>query len=104
MKTSLVITTINKPNKNIKELVNLCKKNKSKFIVIGDKKPQRTLKFHMVFYNVLNQKKLDFKFSKICPHNSYARKNIGYLISIRDKDNIETIIETDDDNYQKIIF
>ena len=49
MKTSLVITTINKPNKNIKELVNLCKKNKSKFIVIGDKKTPRTLKFHMVF-------------------------------------------------------
>ena len=54
---------------------------------------------YVCFYNVLNQKKLIFKFSRICPHNSYARKNIGYLISI--KDNIETIIETDDDNYPK---
>ena len=102
MKTSLVITTINKPNKNIKELINLCKKNKSKFIVIGDKKTPKNFKIsYGFFYNILNQKKLDFKFSKICPHNSYARKNIGYLVSIKDKDNIETIIETDDDNYPK---
>ena len=100
MKTSLVITTINKPNKNIKKLINLCKKNKSKLIIIGDKKTPKNFKIQYgFFYNVINQKKLDFNFSKICPHNSYARKNIGYLISI--KDNIETIIETDDDNYPK---
>ena len=100
MKTSLVITTINKPNKNIKKMMNLCKKNKSKLIIIGDKKTPKNFKIsYGFFYNVLNQKKLIFKFSKICPYNSYARKNIGYLISI--KDNIETIIETDDDNYPK---
>lgn len=100
MKTSLVITTINKPNKNIKKIMNLCKKNKSKLIIIGDKKTPKNFKIsYGCFYNVLNQKKLIFKFSRICPHNSYARKNIGYLISI--KDNIETIIETDDDNYPK---
>jgi len=100
MKTSLVITTINKPNKNIKKLINLCKKNKSKLIIIGDKKTPKNFKIQYgFFYNTINQKKLDFNFSKICPHNSYARKNIGYLISI--KDNIETIIETDDDNYPK---
>ena len=100
MKISLVITTINKPNKNIKKLINLCKKNKSKLIIIGDKKTPKNFKIQYgFFYNTINQKKLDFNFSKICPYNSYARKNIGYLISI--KDNIETIIETDDDNYPK---
>tara|TARA_B100002052_G_C15848189_1_gene583639 strand:- start:539 stop:1543 length:1005 start_codon:yes stop_codon:yes gene_type:complete len=100
MKTSLVITTINKPNKNIKKLINLCKKNKSKLIIIGDKKTPKNFKIQYgFFYNTINQKKLDFNFSKVCPYNSYARKNIGYLISI--KDNIETIIETDDDNYPK---
>ena len=45
------------------------------------------------------KKKLKFNFSKICPLNSYSRKNIGYLVSIQNGN--ETIIETDDDNYPK---
>ena len=47
---------------------------------------------------IWGQKKLNFKFSKICPPNSYARKNIGYLISFLEND---IIIETDDDNFPK---
>ena len=50
---------------------------------------------------IWGQKKLNFKFSKICPPNSYARKNIGYLISFLEND---IIIETDDDNFPKKIF
>ena len=50
MKTSLVITTINKPNKNIKKLINLCKKNKSKLIVIGDKKTPKNFKISYGFF------------------------------------------------------
>ena len=37
-KTSLVITTINKPNKNLKEYAKGCKKKNWKFIIVGDKK------------------------------------------------------------------
>ena len=39
------------------------------------------------------------KFAKKCPINSYARKNIGYLISMKNRAKI--IIETDDDNCPK---
>ena len=48
------------------------------------------------------KKNLDLIFQKICPLNSYSRKNIGYLVSIQNGN--ETIIETDDDNYPKTIF
>ena len=37
-KTSLVITTINKPNKNLKQYSIGCKKKNWNFIIIGDKK------------------------------------------------------------------
>ena len=102
MKNSIVLTTINKLNTNIKKLVFLSQKNDLELIVIGDKKTP--IDFNLSYgdyYNIRDQKKLKFNFSKICPLNSYSRKNIGYLLSIQNGN--ETIIETDDDNYQKTI-
>ena len=55
----------------------------------------------VIFVSYQNQLKLKFNFSKICPANNYARKNIGYLISLQDNSNF--IIETDDDNAPKKI-
>jgi hypothetical protein len=98
MKTSLVITTINKPNKNINKCVKKTKEKKWEFIIVGDKKTPKNFKINYgTFYSIKDQKKLNFFFSKICPLNSYARKNIGYLLAI--KNNNEVIIETDDDNF-----
>ena len=98
MKTSLVITTINKPNQNIRNFSKNCKSKKWDFIVIGDSKSPKNYNLdYGNFFNINNQKKLKFKFAKICPDNHYARKNIGYLIAIKDQNDI--IIETDDDNY-----
>ena len=100
MKNSIVLTTINKLNTNIKKLVFLSQKNDLELIVIGDKKTP--IDFNLSYgdyYNIRDQKKLKFNFSKICPLNSYSRKNIGYLVSIQNGN--ETIIETDDDNYPK---
>ena len=37
MKTALIITTINKPNKNILKFSNFCKQRNWELIVIGDK-------------------------------------------------------------------
>ncbi len=100
MKNSIVLTTINKPNKNIKKLINLSKKNKFDLVIIGDLKTPKTFRIkYGNFFNIKKQKKLIFDFAKKCPVNSYARKNIGYLISF--KNGSETIIETDDDNYPK---
>lgn len=100
MKTSLVITTINHPNNNIKKFVDGCKKNKWSLVIIGDKKTPKN--FSIKYGNFIsydNQLKLKFNFSKICPINNYARKNIGYLVSL--KNNSDFVIETDDDNAPK---
>ena len=60
MKTSLVITTINKPNKNIKKLCDGSKKNDWSFIIIGDKKsPKKFPLRYGHFYNINEQKKLN---------------------------------------------
>ena len=100
MKTSLVITTINKPNKNIQKLCNGSKKNKWNFIIIGDKKsPKKFPLRYGHFYGVNEQKKIKLKFPKICKFNNYARKNIGYLLAFRQGS--ELIVETDDDNCPK---
>lgn len=98
MKVSLVITTINSPNKNVKKFDKNCKKKDWSFIVVGDKKTPKNFKLsHGNFFSITDQKVLGYNFSKKCPENSYARKNIGYLIAF-DK-NPEVIVETDDDNY-----
>ena len=100
MKTSLIITTINKFNKNIRNFDYCCKKKNWDFIVIGDNKSPKNFKLkYGSYYNVLSQKKNKTRFSKICPVNNYARKNIGYQIAIKNKSQV--IVETDDDNYPK---
>ena len=98
MKVSLVITTINLPNKNIKKFDKQCKKKKWSFLVIGDHKTPKKFKLNYGdFLSIHNQNYLKFSFSKKCPINNYARKNIGYLIAY--KNNSDVIVETDDDNY-----
>ena len=100
MKTSLVITTINSPNKNIRKFVEGCKKKNWKLVIIGDKKTPNKFKLRYGdFVSYKNQLKLKFNFSKICPANNYARKNIGYLLAFRQES--ELIVETDDDNCPK---
>ena len=100
MKTSLVITTINEPNNNIKKFSLNSKKKNWNFIVIGDKKTPKDFKLtYGNYFSFVKQKKLNFKFSKKCPPNSYARKNIGYLLAIQK--NSDIIVETDDDNCPK---
>ena len=102
MKASLVVTSINKPNKILRRLAKFSKINGWEFIIIGDRKSPNDFKLNSTnFLSLRDQKKLNFNFSKICPENSYARKNIGYLIAMK---NFKVIVETDDDNYPKTSF
>ena len=50
MKGSIVLTTINKPNINIKKLTKLRKKNKFDLIIIGDLKTPNEFKLNHGFY------------------------------------------------------
>lgn len=100
MKPSLVITTINPPNQTVRSLSEGCKDNGWNFTIIGDKKTPKNFQIKFgKFFSYSKQKSLNFNFAKICPPNNYARKNIGYLISMHNKP--EFIIETDDDNIPK---
>ena len=100
MNSSLVITTINSPNQNIRLFDKGCKKNKWNLIIIGDKKSPKNFKINYgKYFSYQKQLNLKFNFAKICPPNNYARKNIGYLVSM--KNNSDFIIETDDDNAPK---
>lgn len=95
---TLVLTTINKASRNILNIEKECKKKNWEFQIVGDYKTPK--KFKLVygkFCSFSDQKKLKFGYSKRTPKNNYARKNIGYLLSIKNK--AEIIIETDDDNY-----
>jgi hypothetical protein len=94
---SIVITSINQLTKSLVEIASKSLANNFHFIVIGDSKSPEN--FHLEncdFYSLDRQLKLDFKYSKACPVKHYARKNIGYLISIKNKASV--IVETDDDN------
>ncbi len=94
----LVLTTIaGSNNKILKTIAAQASSHKIPFIIIGDRKSPRDFKLNGAdFYSIEAQLQLDFKLSKILPENHYARKNIGYLIAIRE--GAEIIVETDDDN------
>ena len=97
-KTALVITSIaDQNNAVLNKYAQGCLKNNIEFILIGDTNSPKN--FHINgcnFYSIERQKKLNFSLPILMPTKHYSRKNIGYLISI--KNNAEVIIETDDDN------
>jgi hypothetical protein len=96
-KTSIIVTTINTPNKAIKALSNGAIKKNWDFIIIGDQKSPKDYNLAGVkYFSLKDQYLTKFKFAKLCPLNHYSRKNIGYLIAA--KEGNEIIVETDDDN------
>ena len=96
-RSTLVVTSINKPNKAIKKFEILCKKNNIDFIFVSDKKTPLFKYKNLEVLDLKSQIKLPFSYSKYVPFNSYSRKNIGYLYSMYHGAN--QIFETDDDNY-----
>jgi hypothetical protein len=96
-KTSLVITSIAAPNKALKAYAEGCARPNYDFVMIGD--VPSPADFHLDgcdFYSLARQRELPFKFSKNVPERHYSRKNIGYLLAI--KNGAKVILETDDDN------
>ncbi|MBA7613158.1 hypothetical protein ES703_20403 [subsurface metagenome] len=96
-KISIVVTSIAGPNKVLRDLAQGCSARGYYFTVIGDEASPSD--FHLDgcdFYSLKRQKETGLKFARDCPTKHYARKNIGYLLAIRN--GASTIIETDDDN------
>jgi hypothetical protein len=98
MSKSLIITSIaNDKHPILKKFAEECKIQNVPFIVIGDTKSP--VDFKLVgcdFWSVEKQKTLPFELAKITPTKHYSRKNLGYLIAI--KNGATELVETDDDN------
>jgi len=93
----LIVTSVSVPNHILISLANSCQERGHQYIVIGDEASPKN--FHIEgcrFYSLQSQFNTNFKLSKLCPTKHYARKNIGYLLAIKEKASV--IIETDDDN------
>jgi len=96
-KIFIVVTSVAGPNKLLRGLAQGCVERGYRFIVIGDEASPAD--FHIDgcdFYGLERQRQTGLKFAQSCPTRHYARKNIGYLLAIRNGASI--IIETDDDN------
>jgi hypothetical protein len=95
---SIVVTSIFEPNACLRELAKGATLNGWDFIIIGDSKSPRNFSLEGAqFFDIETQKEFDFKLARLCPVGHYTRKNLGYLLSIKNGSSI--IIETDDDNF-----
>jgi len=86
-----VVTTINKPSKSIHELHKRFGKN---LIVVGDQKTPANWSYKdTTFLPIQDQELMGFR---ELPYNHYARKNLGYLVAMKNR--AQVIYDTDDDN------
>lgn len=96
-KRCLVVTTISPPNAILQEMAEVSIGRGIRFIVVGDTKSPRDFQLPGAeFYDIAAQTNEFPKFAKALPTRHYARKNIDYLLAIRD--GADLIQETDDDN------
>lgn len=101
MKKALIITSIANDQHPVLQLyAKKCAELDMPFICIGDTKSPTNFNLEGCdFWSVERQLTLDSKFAQICPTRHYARKNIGYLVAI--KQGFTELVETDDDNLPK---
>ena len=97
-KTSLVITSIAGDDHPVLNMyAKQARVHGVQFIVIGDtKSPSKFSIFNCDYYSINRQLDLGFELLNYLPLQHYSRKNIGYLMAI--KNGADIIIETDDDN------
>jgi hypothetical protein len=98
---SLIMTSIAGPESPaLLTYARECAANAVPFIVIGDAGSPGG--FHLDkcdFWSLGRQRRLPFELAGLLPEKTYARKNLGYLIAMRNAS--EIIVETDDDTFPK---
>ncbi len=100
---ALIVTSISRPNPILSSLAEGARQRQIPFYVIGDvPSPADFALEGCDFYSLARQAKLGFRTSAECPQRHYARKNIGYLLAMRN--GADLIIETDDDNVPRDSF
>ncbi len=94
---ALVLTTINPPNEALRALAAGCIEHGIYFVVAGDTKSPPDFSLDGAeFLSIDRQLELFPLFARTLPVRHYTRKNIAYLLAI--KNGCDLIQETDDDN------
>lgn len=103
-KKTLIITSIaDDKHPILKQFAKECKEQKFDYIVIGDTKSPADFKLEGCdYWSVDRQLTLPFDLAKITPTRHYSRKNLGYLLAI--KNGSTELVETDDDNIPRAEF
>ena len=98
MITTLIITSIaGSENEVLQQFASGCAKHHITFILVGDvKSPSEVVLEQCLFFDYKSQLSSEFVLAKHLPIHHYARKNLGYLLAI--KNGATCIIESDDDN------
>lgn len=92
-----VLTTIQGPTACVEKLGQVMTSAGAGLVVVGDKKgPSKFELPGAEFVPLARQQELPFRIAGSLPTGHYARKNLGYLLAIRN--GAECIYETDDDN------
>lgn len=102
-KPFVIVTSINAPNAALRMFAEGGAQRGYGFIVVGDNKSPANFELDGCdFYTMDRQRDTGFKLSAICPANHYVRKNLGYLLAIREGASL--IRDTDDDNFPREAF
>lgn len=97
---AIVVTSVNAPNAAMRQLAAGSVAYGRNFIVIGDTKSSPSYDLPGCrFFSIADQISTGFATAAQCPTRHYARKNVGYLLAMRD--GAPLIIETDDDNFPR---
>jgi hypothetical protein len=97
---ALVVTSIAAPNAVLRALAEGSIRHNVHFYNIGDSKtPAGFALDGCDYYPLERQRASGLAYAALCPERSYTRKNIGYLLAIRD--GARVLIETDDDNFPR---
>ncbi len=100
---AVVVTSIAAPNGVLRSLAGGCRERGIPFYVVGDEPSPADFQLDGCrFFGVGAQLDTGFRTATACPRRHYARKNVGYLLAMRD--GAATIVETDDDNYPRAEF
>lgn len=92
-----VLTTIQRPTASVAALAQALEGCEAALLVIGDRKGPTASEFGFgELFGIERQLKLPFELASRLPENHYSRKNLGYLIAM--KQGATSIYETDDDN------
>lgn len=100
---AIVVTSIAAPNAVLQALAEGAQQHGLPFFVIGDTKSPAQFQLEGCrFYDVEQQVATGLRYAQVCPTRSYTRKNIGYLLAMRE--GLDWIAETDDDNFPRAEF